>query len=308
MHLRLAVLIATCVVLSGCVSVPCTSPALASETFMIPALDAGIELHVRNKRLATQTTFASNRILLMVHGGIVSSEAVFDLDLPGGSWMDYAARRGFDVYAVDIRGFGRSTHPAAMDQPPEANAPFVHAADAVRDISAAVDFIAKRTNVNRISLLGWSWGTSVMAGYAEQNPEKVERLVLLAPIWHPRKGRPRASAYFIYHADNRSNNIPADRLDEILPMDWFNKFRAVVLATDPTSTARIPPGIRVPSIGLKDAESWAAGQATHDPGAIRAPTLVIVGEWDVNTPPAMGQELFKKLTGAKYRLILSTFH
>ena len=240
----------------------------------------------------------------MVHGAVVSSETVFDLDLPGGSWMEYAALRGFDVYSVDIRGFGRSTRPAAMDQPPEANASFVHESDAIRDISAAADFIRRRNNASRISLLGWSWGTAVMAGYATQNPEKVERLVLFAPMWHPRTGRPSPSAYRIVTIETRDRNIPADRLDETFPLEWFNRFQAAVLATDPVGAARTPPGIRVPNLGLKDAESWAAGRATYDPGAIRAPTLVIVGEWDGATPPAMAQELFKKLTGAKYRRLV----
>src|SRR5947207_447906 len=80
------------------------------------------------------------RIVLFVHGATFPSEAGFDLDLPGGSWMDYAASRGFDAYLVDVRGYGRSTRPAVMEQPPLDNPPFADHRDAVRDISAAVDF------------------------------------------------------------------------------------------------------------------------------------------------------------------------
>ena len=29
----------------------------------------------------------------------------------GMSWMDYIARHGYDVYLVDVRGYGRSTRP-----------------------------------------------------------------------------------------------------------------------------------------------------------------------------------------------------
>jgi pimeloyl-ACP methyl ester carboxylesterase len=40
------------------------------------------------------------------------------------------------------------------------------------------------------------------------------------------------------------------------------------------------------------------------PAAIRAPTLLVVGEWDGISPPRMAQELFVRLTGAKYRRLV----
>ena len=51
-------------------------------------------------------------------------------------------------------------------------------------------------------------------------------------------------------------------------------------------------------------EYWAAGKPFYDPAAIRASTLLAVGEWDVTTPPAGAQELFNKLTGARDRRLL----
>ena len=64
---------------------------------MIDSTDAGIKLHVRNKHPAGGSSFAPEKVILFVHGATYPSETAFDLDLPGGSWMDYAARRGFDV-------------------------------------------------------------------------------------------------------------------------------------------------------------------------------------------------------------------
>jgi pimeloyl-ACP methyl ester carboxylesterase len=56
---------------------------------------------------------------------------------------------------------------------------------------------------------------------------------------------------------------------------------------------------------MKDlAGVWAQGKSTYDPSAIRSPTLLIGGEWDGITPPAMAQELFKRLTAAKYRRLV----
>ena len=101
---------------------------------MIPALDSGIELHVRNKRPTGEERFGPERIVLFVHGATFPSKTGFDIDSPGGSWMDFVARRGFDAYCVDVRGYGRSTRTAAMEQPPEANPPFADTREAVRDI------------------------------------------------------------------------------------------------------------------------------------------------------------------------------
>ena len=54
---------------------------------------------------------------------------------------------------------------------------------AVKDIGTVVDFILARRNIPRLNLLGWSWGTTLMATYTTQNAGKVERLVLYAPSW-----------------------------------------------------------------------------------------------------------------------------
>ena len=135
---------------------------IVAETFMIPASDPGIQLHVRNKRLEGRDSFSAERIVLFVHGATYPSETGFDINLPGGSWVEYVARSGYDVYFVDVRGYGRSTRPAAMDAPATENPPFATTADAVNDVGSAVDFILKRRNISKLNLIGWSWGTAIM--------------------------------------------------------------------------------------------------------------------------------------------------
>ena len=283
---------------------------VVSETFMIPALDPGITLHVRNKHLAG-SSFAPERIVLFVHGATFPSESMFDIDLPGGSWMDHAARRGFDTYLLDIRGYGRSTRPKTMDEPPEKNAPFAGASDAVRDISAAVEFILKRRGVKSLNLVGWSWGTTTMAGYAAANPDKVEKLVLYAPVWHEPslKAPPYQGAYrtgtFEQVRGFHAAGIPQDRVEWISPGNWYAKWWQANLATDKEGAARKPPVLRAPNGVMRDLnESWAKGKPTYDASKIRAPTLLVVGEWDVITPPEQGQALFKRLVGSTDRRLV----
>src|SRR5262249_50091410 len=131
---------------------------------MIPAADPGIELHVRNRHLERRGRFPGERVVLFVHGATSPSETVFAIDLPGGSWAEHVAREGYDVYLVDVRGYGRSTRPAAMDAPPAENPPFAPTTDAVKDVGSALDFILHPPGVAKANLVGWSSGTARTAG------------------------------------------------------------------------------------------------------------------------------------------------
>jgi alpha-beta hydrolase superfamily lysophospholipase len=85
------------------------SAQIVMEEVMVPASDPGIEIYVRNKRAADLTSFRPERTVLFVHGATYPAHTAFDLKLDGLSWMDYIAARGYDVYLLDIRGYGKST-------------------------------------------------------------------------------------------------------------------------------------------------------------------------------------------------------
>jgi len=271
--------------------------------------DAGIELHLRNKHPAAQKRFSARRIVLFVHGATFPSSSTFDVDLPGGSWMDYVAQRGYDVYALDVRGYGGSTRPAAMSEPPEANAPFAGTREAVRDIGAAVDFILRRRGATQLTLIGWSWGTTTTAAFAAEQPAKVGRLVLFAPVWLGVQPPPYQGAYRTSTRESARafaiSGIPQPRVDEISPPANFEQWWAATLATDPEGSRQSPAVVRSPNGVLEDfARLWAAGQPAYEPANIRAPTLLIVGDWDVVTPPAMAQGLYDRLTQARERRLV----
>src|SRR6266403_5860523 len=123
------------------------TPKVVMEEMMVPSVDSGIEIYVRNKRPADMTAFRPERTVLYVHGATYPASTSFDLPLDGFSWMDYLAARGYDVYLIDLRGYGKSTRPQEMSQDAQANPPIVRGETAVKDIGAAVDFIRKRRNI-----------------------------------------------------------------------------------------------------------------------------------------------------------------
>ncbi len=108
------------------------TPKLVTESYHVPARDPGIQLYVRNKRPDGVSRFGAERIVLFFHGATYPAESSFDLALGGLSWMDYIAQRGFDVYLMDLRGYGASTRPPEMSQPATENPPIVNTDVAVR--------------------------------------------------------------------------------------------------------------------------------------------------------------------------------
>src|SRR6202012_5414517 len=155
-------------------------PKLESSDAMIPSGDEGIQLFVRNKHLAGHES-SPDKILIFVHGATYPAETAFDLPIEGVSMMDLIAMRGYDVYLVDVRGYGLPTRPPEMSQPPEANKPIVSTETAGHDLGVAVDYILKKRGVPKIDVMGWSWGTSIAGMYTSEHNAKVDRLVLYAP-------------------------------------------------------------------------------------------------------------------------------
>jgi pimeloyl-ACP methyl ester carboxylesterase len=181
-------------------------------------------------------------------------------------------------------------------------------ADAVKDVGAAIDFILKRRGGSKLNLVGWSWGTAIMAGYTADHNDKVNKLVLYAPVWSF-KGAPPISGVGAYRSapyeavrQRSTRGIPAQRVEEISPTAWFDQWWQLALATDPVGAKQTPPVIRAPNGVIKDlADYWIPGKPTYDPGKIRVPTLIILAEWDQDTPLYMAHEVFAKLINVPYK-------
>ncbi len=293
---------------------PARAAELATEEFTIPSGDPGIDLYVRNKHVAGATEFKSDRVVLYVHGASQAGETTFDLPVDGRSWMDDLARHGFDVYLVDVRGYGRSSRPPEMRAPPEANPPIVTTDVAVADAGKAIDFIRRRRGVAKLSLIGWAWGTVTVAAYAAQHSEAVERLVLYAPAWvHPARAappnEPPLGAYWSWTVEDAQRFLeegaPADRRAGLMPAAWFAAWKAAALATDPEGARQLPPVVRTPNGAALDSRRyWGAGRPYFDPARITSPTLVIFGEWDSNLPAAAAQGFFASLANARERRLV----
>jgi pimeloyl-ACP methyl ester carboxylesterase len=238
--------------------------------------------------------------------------------------MDYIAARGYDVYLLDIRGYGKSSRPKEMSEDPKANPPIVRGDTAIKDIGTVVDFILSRRNIPRLNLMGWSWGTVTMATYTTQNPNKVERLVLYGPAWirqTPSLTAQQAGAGPLgaYRTVTREmamqrwmTGVAEDKKATMIPAGWFDAWANTTWATDTVGAKANPPVIRAPNGVLADgADYWSAGKAYYDPAKITVPALLVQAEWDRELPPYMAQTLFPLLVnspGKRYVMLPEGTH
>jgi pimeloyl-ACP methyl ester carboxylesterase len=158
-------------------------------------------------------------------------------------------------------------------------------------------------------LLGWSWGTTLMATYTTENPGKVERLALYAPVWTRQTaslvqtGPGPLGAYRTVKREQAlgrwMTGVPDDKKAALIPAGWFDAWADATFASDPDGAKMEPPVLRAPNGVVQDGnEFFGAGKPYYDPTKITVPTLLVVAEWDRDAPPYMGQTLFPLLTNA----------
>ncbi|MDB4986072.1 MAG: alpha/beta hydrolase [Myxococcaceae bacterium] len=284
-----------------------TADVAPPEIFDIPSSERGILLHLEHSEPAIQPR--SRQVVVLVHGNFFPASTSFGVELPGGSLRQRLADAGLSVYTLDLRGYGGSTRPAFMNDAIGPYVPFATTADAQRDVASALAFIRGREHVQRISLVGWSWGAAIVGEFASKHAAQVDKLVLYGPGWLSDEPVPPPPASGSYRVLDRAasrervlNGVPPGRVEEIHPSAWFDKWWTLNLRYDEAGSRRSPPVVRAPS-GVTQAftDFWAQGRPAWEPRKVRSKTLVVVGEWDRNTPVEGARAVYDRLEHATSR-------
>ena len=130
----------------------------------------GINLHLD---CTTLKNSKADKHILLIHGVTYSSHE-FDIDYKDYSLVRFLARNGYAVWKLDIAGFGQS---GEVENGFNSDSEY-----ASNDISAAVEKIISISGVNKIDILGWSWGTVTASKYVTKNSKYINKLILYAPI------------------------------------------------------------------------------------------------------------------------------
>lgn len=301
------------------VPVNSTAPAMAGQT---------AQLYVREVVLpgpALRTRSATGKVLLFVHGAGTPAEVAFDTPIPGYSWMAFLAEAGFDVFSVDLTGYGRSSRPTAMNNPCNmglaAQAPFVpgllpapcppdhnQALTTIEsdwhDIDAVVDHLRALRRVDRVSLLAWSQGGPRTGGYAARHAAKVDKLVVLAPAYtrNTPEAAPKPLATTTAPMTVQSQrDFQANWDRQVGCADQYAPAAAAqvwtdLAASDPVGATWGDGVRRAPAV-----PTWGFGPATV--ATLKVPILMVVGSHDKQVLPERVRELYAD-TGSTQKLLV----
>ncbi len=301
-------------------------PDVTVADHLIPGVAPGVEIHVRNKRLTSLVAADEEKVVIFVHGATYPGSAAFDHAMfGGGSWLDYMALHGFDAYVFDVRGYGRSTLPLERSGFPARDLPCARTPEAVADLAAVVDFVRNRTKAPQVNLIGWSWGTAIGGGFVSERNDLVRHLVMVAPLWtirntpnmvmsrwmmsaSPWAARSNGDYLGAYRSVSKADarqrwvrGLEPDTAEQLMPHAEFDAWWQALLDIEGmqqggAQVIKAPNGVMADLI-----DYWAAGRATYAPEKISVPTLLLVAEWDADTPVYMAQEVFSRLKAAPYK-------
>lgn len=205
-----------------------------------------------------------------------------------------ALAREHTVYAVDLPGQGYTTVKGdfAYDIPAMARA-----------LGSFLD----AAGLDTVSLVGHSWGGAWSLYYAERNPSRVDRLVLLDS---PGLDKPLASQTALF-----SVPVVGELAVKLMGRADFEKSLRTAFAHQDRVTAEVVdetwhwmsrPDKREAFVRLvrtQDYEPTDAGLA-----GLRARTLVVWGEADQWLPAAYAQEYGRRIPGATVRIVPGAGH
>lgn len=281
-----------------------TAPANAGEE---------VELFLRERVLAEGADLDTSPVLF-VHGASVPVVTGLDFPYEDYGWATYLAEAGYDVYLLDLTGYGFSPRPEMeacnvapdaqaeslvpnpLAEPCEADYPFRLATiESEHDeIDAAIEYIRGLTGAEKVSLIGWSLGGLRTGTYTSLNQDKIEKLIILAtccyapdnpgepPAELPAAGFPLSLQSYDGLINGRwlPNAVCEDQVESgAETVAWNDIMRFDPLGSTWGSPAWNP--ISSPEGGLMRVATWSFwGWNEEAASSIKVPTLILVGEQD----------------------------
>jgi pimeloyl-ACP methyl ester carboxylesterase len=297
-----------------------TAPDVVRRDFNVTAID-GVNIAVREVR-STNTTVSRGAPILLMHGTRVPGISEYDLPVKNGSVAEALALAGHVSFIPDARGFGRSDRPAAMSEPPNVSAPLARCLEITRDVDATVETMRAVCGTDKVALLGWGIGGTLVLMYACLWPDKVSHLILYNPLYGGRSEHPRYRDFQLADPENalrfnvrKFGGYNFNTLDELLEK-WDSSIpvadkeswrdpqvaKAFVQALadgDPTTITRDPPTFRSPNGMLEDSFYIGIGEKLVHANQVRCKVLVIRPTLDYFSRPEDVSELKRDLINAE---------
>lgn len=231
------------------------------------ARKGSVKLAVWRKRRASQ---GAHSVLVLVHGSSTCARPTFDLSVPGKadySMMDWFAARGFDCWAMDHEGYGRSTITQGNSD----------VRCGVEDLRHLMPLIGERTAHRQVLMYGLSSGALRAGAFAAAYPDAVKRLALDAFVWTG-EGSPtlaqRRQGVERFRSQPR-RPISEAFIESIFTRDHPGLYEPEVAKA--CAAMQLAYGDSVPSGTYLDMTS---ALPLVDPAALSCPTLIVRPQYD----------------------------
>ncbi|MDR1375968.1 MAG: alpha/beta hydrolase [Synergistaceae bacterium] len=257
---------------------------------VVPLERNGIQLHLARY----QTDDGGEKTpLLMVHGLTYSSHE-FDVNYGDYSLVRFFADNGYSVWLLDIAGYGSSQKVEDGCMP---NSDY-----AAEDIAAAAKLITATSKTEKLTVLGWSWGTVTSGRFAAKYSDLVDKLVLYAPIVAGLVAMEVTDAYQATSWEHAAGDFQV-KADGSIDYDVVEP----TVADTFLSNCWRYDGAGSPNGGRRDL-LVAPTERLIPTADIKAPTLLIVGDKDPYVSTALCEEALKTLANGELKVLEGAAH
>jgi pimeloyl-ACP methyl ester carboxylesterase len=255
-----------------------------------------VALNLWRKRIGAPTPGETALpVLFLVHGSSNSARSSYDLTVPGKgeySLMNVFARYGYDVWTMDHDGYGYSGSSGNNSD----------IASSVEDLKAAIPVVARETGQAKMHFYGTSSGAIRAAAFAQAEPARVDRLVLVAFTYKgtsaPEIGRRQQQIEF-YRNNNRRKRDAA-MIRSIFTRDGFASSYDMAVP-EAIIAVELKFGDQVPTGTYLD---MAANLPLVDPKKVLSPVLMIRGIHDGNSTTEDLLDFFQQLPNGDRQFVI----
>lgn len=236
--------------------------------------------------------------LVLIHGAWASHE--------WWRWQIPALSREYRVFSLDVRGHGRSS---ALER-----------AYSVEGFARDLEIFLQNVGVDECALIGWSMGGIISMQFCLDHPSLVKALILIATRghWNPAMKPRILLQYFRSVLDllmDFTRPRRYDRTGQSFALEkekWIEKEAKKMLS--PTAPREVVDWVMTDLMQnprknyltiARSLWNWEAGDALKE---INSPTLIMVGEDDLWTPPKFSHLMSSEIPNSRLMIVENTGH
>lgn len=240
---------------------PDSKPKIVSDKYTVEQNGIGMQLH---RKQLPDTQAKNSNTLLLLPSATFSTAPNWDLQYNDSSIMDFFAESGWVVYALDLPGYGKSANPPKPET--------FGAIESAEYVHAAVEFICKKEGIESVHLLGWSWGAQVAGRFANEFPQRVNKLVLYGFNYQMRF--PEGALPKDPYREIKFEGAITDFIDGCYEQDVPTQYANAVLESDEDKLAPAGP-----------IHDYVNRLPVVEPTRLPMPVLVLCGQFELEQPP-----------------------